>query len=65
MTMARAVAASDVGGLGEAVVDGKTGRFVPPSAVEALAAAVEEVSNPALAERLRARGRQAISGVSR
>jgi glycosyltransferase involved in cell wall biosynthesis len=61
MTMARAVVASDIGELGEAVVDGETGRLVPPGDVGALAAALEEVvSDPALAERMGARGRKRV-----
>jgi glycosyltransferase involved in cell wall biosynthesis len=61
MTMARAVVASDIGELGEAVVDGETGRLVPPGDVRALAAALEEVvSDPALAERMGARGRKRV-----
>ena len=61
MTMARAVVASDVGELGEAVVEGETGLLVAPGDVEALAAALEEVvSDPALAERLGAQGRKRV-----
>ena len=61
MTMGRAVVASDIGELGEAVVDGETGLLVPPGDVEALAAALEKVvSDPALAERLGARGRRRV-----
>ena len=61
MTMARAVVATDVGDLGEAVVDGMTGRLVPPGDVEALAAALESVvSDPALAARLGAEGHRRV-----
>lgn len=61
MTMARAVVASDVGELGEAVVEGETGRLVPPGDEKALAAVLEEVvSNPALADRLGARRRKRV-----
>lgn len=61
MTMSRAVVASDVGELGQAVVDGETGRLVPAGDVEALAAALEElVSDPALAARLGAEGRRRV-----
>jgi D-inositol-3-phosphate glycosyltransferase len=61
MTMARAVVASDIGELGQVVVDGETGRLVPPGDVEALAAALEEVvSDPALAARLGLQGRTRV-----
>jgi glycosyltransferase involved in cell wall biosynthesis len=61
MTMARAVVASDVGELGEAVVQGETGLLVAPGDVEALAAALEQVvSDPALAERMGAGGRKRV-----
>jgi glycosyltransferase involved in cell wall biosynthesis len=61
MTMARAVVASDIGELGEAVVQGETGLLVPPGDVEALAAALEQVlSDPALAESMGAGGRKRV-----
>jgi glycosyltransferase involved in cell wall biosynthesis len=61
MTMARAVVASDVGELGEAVVDGETGFLVPAGDVEALAASLGEVvSDPELAARLGASGRRRV-----
>ena len=61
MTMARAVVASDVGELGEAVVRGETGFLVPPGDVGPLAAALEEVvADPARAEQLGARGRKRV-----
>ena len=43
MTAGRAVVASRVGGLGELVVDGETGRLVPPEDPEALAGALGEL----------------------
>jgi glycosyltransferase involved in cell wall biosynthesis len=53
MTMGRAVVASDVGDLGEAVLDGETGLLVPPDDAPALADALERViSDPALADRM-------------
>jgi len=61
MTMARAVVASDVGDLGEAVVDGQTGRLVPPGDVDALAAALEDIlADSALAGRLGAEGHRRV-----
>ena len=57
MTMQRAVVASDVGDLPEAVADGTSGLIVPAGDPEALAAALERVvGDPALAERLGAAG---------
>ncbi|MDP8943698.1 MAG: glycosyltransferase family 4 protein [Actinomycetota bacterium] len=59
MTMARAVVASDVGDLGSAVLDGETGRLVPPGDARALAVALEEVvADRRLAERLGTAGRR-------
>lgn len=43
MAASRPVVASRVGGLGEVVLDGKTGRLVPPSDVHALATALFEL----------------------
>lgn len=43
MTMARAVVTSDVGDLPDAVLDGRTGRVVPPGDALALAAALEPI----------------------
>jgi glycosyltransferase involved in cell wall biosynthesis len=42
------VVASDLGGLGECVVDGKTGLLVPPGDVDALAAALRKVASGAV-----------------
>jgi glycosyltransferase involved in cell wall biosynthesis len=59
MTMGRAVVATDVGDLGSAVIDGVTGRIVPPGDTSALSTALEEVaSNPELATRFGAEGRR-------
>ena len=59
MTAGRAVVASDVGELPEAVRDGVTGRIVPAGDVEALARALEEVlGDRSLAERWGAAGRK-------
>jgi glycosyltransferase involved in cell wall biosynthesis len=61
MTMARAVVATDVGDLGSAVLDGVTGRVVPPGDTSALASALEEVtSDPELATRLGVEGRRQV-----
>jgi D-inositol-3-phosphate glycosyltransferase len=61
MTMGRAVVTSDVGDLGSAVRDGETGLVVPPKdpirLSEALAAVV---SDPELAERYGAAGREKV-----
>ncbi|HEV2815131.1 MAG TPA: glycosyltransferase family 4 protein [Solirubrobacteraceae bacterium] len=59
LTMARPVVASDVGDLASVVVDGRTGRLVPPGDPAALASALEEVAfDPELAERLGTEGRR-------
>ena len=59
MTMGRAVVATDVGDLGSAVVDGVTGRVVPPGDTSALSSALEELtSDPELAARLGTEGRR-------
>ncbi len=61
MTMARAVVASDVGDLSAVVVDGETGRLVPPGDPEALATVLEEVvSDAAGAARLGEEGRRRV-----
>ena len=60
MTMARAVVASDVGDLPNAVADGDTGLIVPPGDPEALADALATLlSDPELALRMGAAGRRA------
>lgn len=43
MAAGKPIVASAIGGLGEAVVDGRTGTLVPPGDVEALAKALEHV----------------------
>jgi glycosyltransferase involved in cell wall biosynthesis len=61
MTMARAVVASDVGELPQAVADGVTGRVVPRGDSAALAEALEEVlGDAALAERWGANARRRV-----
>lgn len=57
MAGARPVVASRVGGLGEAVIDDRTGLLVPPADVDALARALTRLlRDPALRERLGAEG---------
>lgn len=57
MAAGRAVVATDVGGLGEAVVDGETGLLVPPEDRSALAEAVGRLAgDPALRAALGAGG---------
>ena len=59
MERGRAVVASRVGGLGEIVADGVTGRLVPPGEVEPLADALAAVaSEPEAAAALGAAGRE-------
>lgn len=61
MKAARAVVATDVGDLPDSVLDGVTGRIVPPGDVEALAAALEELlTDPDLAARFGAAGRERV-----
>lgn len=63
MSAGRPVVASAVGGLGEAVVDGETGRLVPPEDPKRLAAALDElIADPDLAARMGAAGRERIAG---
>jgi glycosyltransferase involved in cell wall biosynthesis len=57
MAAGRAVVASGVGGLGDAVVDGRTGLLVPPGDADALADALAKVlGDAALRSRLAAAG---------
>ncbi len=59
MAAARPVVATDVGAVGDAVVDGETGLLVPPSSPERLAAALETLlADPARAARMGAAGRR-------
>jgi glycosyltransferase involved in cell wall biosynthesis len=59
MAMARAVVATDAGGVPEIVVHGETGLLVPPADPRALAAAVGELlADPVRATRLGAAGRR-------
>lgn len=58
MAVARPVVTSDVGGAGEAVVDGETGIVVPPGDAEAAAAALGQlVAEPGAAQAMGERGR--------
>jgi glycosyltransferase involved in cell wall biosynthesis len=62
MAAGRPVIASAVGGLGEAVVDGRTGLLVPPDDAPALAAALERlVMDAHLRDRLGRAGPQRVS----
>lgn len=59
MTMSRAIVATDVGDLPEAIGDRVSGLIVPPRDPQALAAALEQVlDDPSLAQRLGAAGHQ-------
>lgn len=61
MAMERPVVATDVGGTGEVVVEGKTGHLVPARDVEALAAGIERVlGDPQRGRQLGVRGRQVV-----
>jgi glycosyltransferase involved in cell wall biosynthesis len=60
----KAVIASDVGGLPDVVVDGKTGLLVPPGKVAGLRQAIERLlAEPALRERMGEAGRQRVRQV--
>lgn len=54
------VVASAVGGLADTVLDGVTGRLVPPGSPAAVAAAVRELLDPALAAGTGAAGRRRV-----
>jgi glycosyltransferase involved in cell wall biosynthesis len=57
------VVATDVGDLGEIVVDGETGLLVPPARPERLASALERLlADPELADRLGRAGQAAALG---
>jgi glycosyltransferase involved in cell wall biosynthesis len=61
MTMGRAVVATDIGDLGSSVIDGETGRVIPPNDRDALVAALEQViADPELANRFGAEGRRRV-----
>jgi glycosyltransferase involved in cell wall biosynthesis len=67
MALGRPVVTCDVGGAGEAVVDGKTGFVVPPGDTEAAAAALaklaaDPVAAQAMGERGRTRQRKRFDG---
>jgi glycosyltransferase involved in cell wall biosynthesis len=65
MTMARAVVATDVGDLPEAVQDGVTGTIVPPGDPAALAAALDALlGDPERARALGDAGRARMLGAS-
>ncbi len=62
MAAGRAVVATRVGGLGDAVVDGRTGLLVPPEDAVALADALAKlVADPALRERLAGEGPRRVA----
>ena len=62
MAHARAVVASDVGGLRDLVVDGETGLLVPPGDVAALRAALERLlADQGLRQRLGTAARERVS----
>ena len=63
MDAALPVVASRVSGMPEVVVDGETGRLVPPESSGALAAAIEELlADPEEARRMGERGRARLDG---
>jgi glycosyltransferase involved in cell wall biosynthesis len=65
MAHARAVVASDVGGLRDLVVDGETGLLVPPGDVTALREALERLlGDPELRRRLGAAARDRIREIA-
>jgi glycosyltransferase involved in cell wall biosynthesis len=58
----RPVIATDVPGCREAVVDGETGRLVPPADPEALAAAIAELAgDPGRCREMGERGRRRVA----
>src|SRR5204862_7277113 len=62
MAVGTPVVTTDVGGVGDVVLDGRTGLLVPPRDPRALAAAIARVlDDAALAERLRAEARQFVA----
>ena len=65
MTAARGVVASSAGGMAEMIVDGETGRLVPPRAARPLAAAIADLlEDPARRIALGAAARQSVEAFS-
>jgi len=61
MAAGKPVVATRVGGLAESVLDGQTGRLVPPRDGQAIADAVGQIlRDPALAQRMGRQGRQRV-----
>jgi len=61
MAMAKAIVASDVGGLREMLTDGATARLVPPGSADALAGAIVDLlESEAKRQRLGAAAREAV-----